>query len=142
MPEDDWNSRIIAEFRANGGQVGGQFEGAPLLLLTTTGAKTGRRHTVPVMYLPYGDRMVIFASKGGAATNPDWYRNLRAAGRATVEVGDKTFEATAREETGESRDQLYAEQVRRYPGFGDYQRNTKRTIPVVTLRLASASPGE
>ena len=142
MPDEDWNSRIITEFRTNGGKVGGPFEGAPILLLTTTGARSGKRHTVPVMYLPYGDRMVIFASKAGADTNPDWYHNLRTAGRATVEVGEKSFEATASEETGEFRDQLYAEQVRRYPGFGDYERKTKRKIPVVTLRLAGPSLGE
>jgi deazaflavin-dependent oxidoreductase (nitroreductase family) len=137
---DDWNTRIIEEFRANEGKVGGQFEGAPLLLLTTTGARTGRPHTVPLMYLPYGDRLVVFASKAGADTNPDWYHNVVAHPMATVEVRHKIYQATVTEETGEFRDQLFAEQVRRYPGFADYQRKTTRKIPVVSLRMAGQRP--
>ena len=92
---NDWNTRIIEEFRANDGRVGGQFAGAPVLLLTTTGAKTGRRYTNPVMYLPDGDRVVVFASKGGAPTNPDWYHNLVAHPRVTVELGTEQYEADA-----------------------------------------------
>lgn len=137
---NDWNTKIIEEFRANGGKVGGQFEGAPLLLITTTGAKTGKRHTVPVMYLPYGDRMVIFASKAGAPTHPDWYHNLMAHPMATVEVGKKMFEATATVETGTERDRFFKQQVGLYPGFADYQKQTTRQIPVVSLRMAGQKP--
>ena len=88
---NDWNSKIIEEFRANGGKVGGPFEGAPLLLLTTTGAKSGQRRTSPLMYMPDNNRMIIFASKAGAPTNPDWYHNLVAHPEATIEVGTETF---------------------------------------------------
>jgi deazaflavin-dependent oxidoreductase (nitroreductase family) len=91
----DWNKQIIEEFRRNGGKVGGSFEGAPLLLLTTTGARSGMARTTPVMYLPDGDRMIVFASKAGASTNPDWYHNLVVHPKATVEVGSETFEAMA-----------------------------------------------
>src|SRR5690348_14317356 len=104
----DWNNQIITEFRANEGKVGGPFKGAPLLLLTTTGAKSGQPRTSPLMYLPDGERMLIFASKGGAPTNPDWYHNLMAHPQATVEVGTETFNVTATPVTGEERDRLYA----------------------------------
>ena len=130
----DWNRRIIEEFRSNGGKVGGQFEGAPLLLLTTTGAKSGITRTTPVMYLPDGERMLIFASKAGAPTNPGWYYNLIANPKATVEVGTKTFEVTATEVTGEERDQLYARQASLYPGFAEYEAKTSRKIPVIALQ--------
>jgi len=130
----DWNRQVIDEFHANGGKVGGPFEGAPLLLLTTTGAKSGKKFTTPLMYMPDGDRMLIFASKGGAPTNPDWYHNLVAHPEATVEVGTETFDVTATVVTGEERDRLYAEQARRYPGFAEYQEKTTRRIPVVALK--------
>jgi deazaflavin-dependent oxidoreductase (nitroreductase family) len=130
---NDWNQAIIAEFRANGGKVGGQFEGAPLLLLTTTGAKSGRRRTTPLMYNTDGDRLLVFASKGGAPTNPDWYHNVRANPTVTVELGTDTFDATAVVVTGEERDRLYAHHAEQYPGFAEYQANTTRTIPVVAL---------
>jgi len=133
---NDWNTKIIEEFRANGGQVGGQFAGAPLLLLTTTGAKTGHKHTTPVMYLREDDRLVVFASKAGAPTNPDWYTNLVANGRATVEVGTETFEVDAEVAAGPERDRLYAIQAGLYPGFAEYQEKTTRVIPVVVLRRA------
>jgi deazaflavin-dependent oxidoreductase (nitroreductase family) len=136
----DWNTKIIEEFRANAGKVGGQFEGAPLLILTTTGAKSGNEHTVPLMYLPYGDRLVVFASKAGADTNPDWYYNIVAYPMARVEVRHKIFAATATIETGEFRDQLFAEQARLYPGFAEYQRKTSRKIPAVSLRMAGQRP--
>jgi deazaflavin-dependent oxidoreductase (nitroreductase family) len=129
----DWNTGIINEFRANGGKVGGHFAGAPLLLLTTTGAKTGRQHTTPVMYLQDGERYLVFASKAGAPTNPAWYHNLLAHPTATVEVGTETFPVRATEVKGAERDRLYAEQARRYPGFADYQTKTTRVIPVVAL---------
>jgi deazaflavin-dependent oxidoreductase (nitroreductase family) len=133
---NDWNSKVIAEFRANGGQVGGQFAGAPLLLLHHQGRRTGRDYVSPVMYLPgENGRIYVFASKGGAPTNPDWYRNLTAAGRATVEVGTDTYPASVAELAGAERDRIFAEQARRYPGFADYAEKTKgvRTIPVLAL---------
>ena len=130
---NDWNAKIIAEFRANGGKVGGQFEGAPLLLLTTTGAKSGLARTSPMMYLPDGDRLVVFASKAGAPTNPDWYHNLVANPSATVEVGSETFEVEAQVTTGAERDALYARQADLYPGFAEYEAKTDRVIPVVAL---------
>ncbi|HEX8629002.1 MAG TPA: nitroreductase/quinone reductase family protein [Catenuloplanes sp.] len=133
---EDWNSRIIAEFRANGGKVGGQFEGAPLALVHHTGRRSGREFVAPVMFRPDGDgRMFIFASKGGAPTNPDWYYNLTAAGSGTVEVGTETFPVTVTELTGAERDRVFAEQVRDYPGFGDYAERVKdvRVIPVLAL---------
>jgi deazaflavin-dependent oxidoreductase (nitroreductase family) len=130
---NDWNSKIIEEFRSNKGQVGGQFQGAPLLLLTTRGRKSGVTRTNPMMYLADGDRLMVFASKAGAPTHPDWYLNLLANPEVTVEVGTKSFTATATELTGEERDRIYAEQARRYPGFAEYQTKTDRVIPVVKL---------
>jgi deazaflavin-dependent oxidoreductase (nitroreductase family) len=130
----DWNSQIIKEFRANGGKVGGPFEGAPLLLLTSTGARSGQHHTAPVMYLPDGNRLVIFASKAGAPTNPDWYHNLVAHPEATVEVGTETIDVTAIVTTGEERDRLYTRQAKLYPGFAEYQAKTTRKIPVIALQ--------
>jgi deazaflavin-dependent oxidoreductase (nitroreductase family) len=130
---NDWNSKIIAEFRANAGKVGGQFEGAPLLLLTTHGRKSGAERTNPMMYLADGDRLLVFASKAGAPTHPDWYLNLRAHPQVTVEVGTSTFQATAVPLAGEDRDKMFAEQARRYPGFAEYQAKTDRVIPVVEL---------
>ncbi len=130
---NDWNSHTIEEFRANGGKVGGVWEGRPLLLLTTTGAKSGKRHTTPTMYLRDGDRLLVFASKGGAPTHPDWYHNLRKHPQVTVEVGDETYETTATVLTGEERDRLYARQAALYPQFADYQKKTTRKIPVIAL---------
>lgn len=130
----DWNAKIIEEFRVNHGRVGGQFAGAPLLLLTSTGAKSGRRHTTPVMYLPDGDRLIVFASKGGAPTNPDWYHNLVAHPRATVEVRDESFDVDAVAIAGGERNRIYARQAELYPGFADYQAKTARTIPVIALK--------
>jgi deazaflavin-dependent oxidoreductase (nitroreductase family) len=129
----DWNRAIIDEFRANGGKVGGPFEGAPLLLLTTTGAKTGRRLTVPVMYNTDGQRLLIFASKAGAPTHPAWYHNLVANPRVTLEVGTETFDAIATVVQGEERDRLFARHAAQYPGFAEYQAKTTRTIPVIAL---------
>jgi len=129
----DWNSQIIEEFHANGGKVGGMFEGAPLLLLTTTGAKSGQQRISPLAYLADGERIFIFASKAGAPTNPDWYYNLVAHPQVTVEIGTEQFEATAVVIEGEARDQIYATQVQHMPGFGDYAKKTTRLIPVVEL---------
>ncbi len=130
---NDWNRQIIEEFHANEGKVGGPFKGASLLLLTTTGAKSGQQRTTPLVYLPDGRRMVIFASKAGAPTNPDWYHNLVAHPEVTVEAGTETFEATATIVTGEERDRLYAIQAERSPNFGEYQAKTGRKIPVIAL---------
>ncbi|GER89470.1 hypothetical protein KDW_36320 [Dictyobacter vulcani] len=130
---NDWNQQIINEFRANGGKVGGPFEGAYMLLLTSTGAKSGQPRTTPLVYLPDGERMVIFASKAGAPTNPDWYHNLIANPEATVEVGTETLKVKATEATGEERNNLYARQVSIAPGFGEYQQKTTRQIPVIVL---------
>lgn len=134
---NDWNQAVIAEFRANGGKVGGPFEGAPLLLLTTTGAKTGRRLTSPLMYNTDGDRLLVFASKGGAPTNPAWYHNLVANPVATVDLGTQTFDVTATVLHGEERDRLFAHHAAQYPGFATYQANTTRTIPVIALERVS-----
>ena len=133
----DWNNNIIAEFRANEGRVGGPFKGAPMLLLHHTGAKSGKERVNPLMYLADGDRLLIFASKGGAPANPDWFHNLRANPPATVEVGTDKFAVEAEELTGEERDRLYAKQASLYPPFGDYQAKAGRTIPVVALKRKS-----
>ena len=130
---NDWNRQTIEEFRANGGKVGGFWEGKPLLLITTTGAKSGQRHTNPTMYLREGDRLLVFASKSGAPTHPAWYHNLVAYPQVTVEVGSETYEATATILTGDERDRLYARQAELYPQFGEYQANTTRKIPVIAL---------
>ncbi|GAA1802171.1 nitroreductase family deazaflavin-dependent oxidoreductase [Planosporangium flavigriseum] len=137
MPDaNDWNSKIIAEFRENEGRVGGQFEGAPLVLVHHKGKRSGRDYVSPMMYLPgEGDRIYVFASKAGAPTNPDWYYNLTAAGRATVEVGTDTYPVTVTDLAGEERARVFAEQARRYPGFVEYEEKTKgvRLIPVLAL---------
>jgi deazaflavin-dependent oxidoreductase (nitroreductase family) len=137
----DWNAGTIAEFRENEGKVGGTFEGAPMLLVHHRGRKSGREYVTPTMYLPHEtdpDIIYIFATKGGAPTNPDWYANLIAAGDATVERGTETYQVTVQQLTGDDRDRIYAEQARRYPGFADYERQTTgiRTIPVLELRRA------
>jgi len=130
---NDRNSGIIEEFHTNGGKVGGPFKGRTLLLLTATGAKSGQRRTTPLVYLADGDRLLVFASKGGAPTNPDWYHNLVAHPEATVEVGTETFDVTAAVITGEERDRLYAKQAQLVPWFADYEKKTTRKIPVVAL---------
>ena len=138
MPDaNNWNATIIAEFRANAGAVGGQFAGAPMLLLTTTGRRTGERRTSPMMYLDDGaGRWLVFASKAGADTHPDWYLNLEADPQVCVEIGERTVEAAAQILQGAERDRWYAEQASRYPGFAEYQRKTSRVIPVVALTPA------
>src|SRR5436305_14333261 len=130
----NWNQATIDEFRANGGQVGGMWAGRPLLLLTTTGAKTGRRLTSPLMYNTDGDRLLIFASKAGAPTNPAWYHNLVANPRVTLEVGSETFDATATVLHGEERDRLFQRHADQFPGFAEYQANTTRTRPDIALQ--------
>lgn len=133
----DFNEQVIAEFRANHGKVGGPFEGAPLLLLHTTGAKSGKQRVSPLMYLQDGDNYVIFASKAGSDTNPAWYHNLKANPGATIEVGDDTISVAAEEVTGDARDALYRKQADLYAGFADYERKTTRIIPVVVLSASS-----
>ncbi|PRZ44411.1 deazaflavin-dependent oxidoreductase (nitroreductase family) [Antricoccus suffuscus] len=134
----DFNSQIVDEFRANGGNVGGPFEGAPMVLVHHEGRKSGASYVSPMMYLPAddADAIYVFASKAGAPTNPDWYFNLTAAGQATVEVGTDTFKVDVEELKGATRDEVYAEQARRFPGFAGYEDKVKgvRTIPVLKLR--------
>jgi deazaflavin-dependent oxidoreductase (nitroreductase family) len=130
----DWNSGVIEEFRANDGKVGGPFEGAPLLLLHTTGAKSGEHRISPLMYLADGDRYVVFASKGGHDFHPHWMLNIEANPAVELEVGTERF--TARAEVlreGPERNTLYAEQVTRFPQFGTYEEKAARTIPVVVI---------
>lgn len=133
IARDDWNAKVIAEFRANEGRVGGQFEGAPVLLLHTTGARTGQDRVNPMMYLDLDGRLFVFASKAGAPTNPDWYHNLVANPAVRVELGTETFDARAVPLEGEERTRVFDEQASRYPGFREYQEKTDRTIPVVEL---------
>jgi len=134
---DDWNKKVIEEFRANAGKVGGQFAGAPLLLLHTTGAKSGKARINPMMYLADGEDHVVFASKAGAPTNPDWYHNLVANPRASIEVGEQTLNVVARVAEGETRERLWSHQKELYPGFADYEAKTTRQIPVVILETES-----
>ncbi|MFI6921284.1 nitroreductase/quinone reductase family protein [Nonomuraea spiralis] len=137
----DFNKQVIEEFRANNGQVGGPFEGARLLLLTTTGARSGRPHTVPLGYLPDGgERMLVIASAGGAPHDPHWYRNLRADPRATVESGVFVFDVEAEILEGAERDAAFARAVESDPGWADYQARTARTIPVVALKVEPGPP--
>ncbi|OBJ71660.1 nitroreductase family deazaflavin-dependent oxidoreductase [Mycobacterium sp. 1274756.6] len=136
-----FNERNIAEFRRRGGELGGPFEGAPVLLLTTTGAKSGQPRTSPMMYLPDGDRLIVFASNEGKDTHPAWYHNLRAHASATVEVGTETYPVDATEITGDEHDRLYDIQAERYPGFAAYRERTDRVIPVIALTRADATSG-
>ena len=134
MPEvNDFNQKIIDEFRSKAGRLGGPFEGAPMLLLHTTGARTGAERVNPMMYLDLDGRRFVFASKAGAPSNPAWYHNLVANPSVSVEVGSETYSATARPVEGDERDRIYSEQARRYPGFAEYQEKTDRVIPVVEL---------
>lgn len=128
-----WNAGIISEFRANGGKVGGQFEGAPLLLLHTTGARSGTVRINPLAYSHDGERMVVIASKAGAPSNPDWYYNVLANPTVTVEVGTEQFQARAIVPEEPERTRLFDQMAAQMPGFAEYQRNTTRTIPVVVL---------
>jgi deazaflavin-dependent oxidoreductase (nitroreductase family) len=129
-----FNKSIIDEFRSNGGKVGGPFEGATLLLLTTTGAKSGQPRLAPLAYLTIDGKMIIIGSKAGADTNPDWVHNLRANPRAHVEVGTEAYDVTARELSPEERDEMYPKVVELAPGFGDYQSKTIRVIPLFELQ--------
>jgi deazaflavin-dependent oxidoreductase (nitroreductase family) len=132
----DWNSKIIEEFRANRGNVGGPFEGASLLLLHTMGARTGQARVTPVMYRPVPGGYAVFASKAGAPTNPDWYHNLLAHPDVAAEIGTETMRLHARVAEGAERDQIWEAHKEANPGFADYERKTTRKIPVVILEPA------
>jgi deazaflavin-dependent oxidoreductase (nitroreductase family) len=134
---DDWNRKIIEEFRANEGRVGGQFEGAPVLLLHTMGARSGLERVNPMMYLDLDGDRYVFASKAGADTHPDWFHNLSAHPEVTVEVGTETYRAEATALPEPERSRVYAEQARRFPGFAEYEAKTTRVIPVVKLVRAA-----
>jgi deazaflavin-dependent oxidoreductase (nitroreductase family) len=129
----DFNQTIIEEFRTKGGKVGGGFEGAPLLLLHSRGARTGRERVNPIMYQAVDDDFAVFASKGGAASNPDWYRNLVANPDASVEIGTETITVRARVLDDAEREPIWSTQKERYPGFAEYEQKTSRQIPVVLL---------
>ena len=133
---NDFNRTVIEEFRTNGGKVGGQFAGAPMILVTHKGAKSGKEYTTPLVYSTDGDRYVIIASKGGAPDDPQWFRNLVANPDATIEVGDERFAAKAHVAEGDERERLYRAQAALMPNFDEYAKNTTRQIPVVVLARA------
>jgi len=135
----DFNAQIIDEFRANNGRVGGMFEGSPLLLLHHTGARSGTDRVNPLAYLGDDGRYVIFASKGGAPTNPDWYYNLKAHPDVTIEVGTETIGVTVSQAAGEERDRLFRAQAERVPQFAEYEEKAGRVIPVMILTPTGAS---
>ncbi len=129
----DYNTAVIEEFRANEGRVGGHWEGRDLLLLTTTGRRSGRKHTTPMVFTRDGDRLLVYASKAGAPEHPDWYLNLVAEPQVTVEVGSERYRATAVPLEGEERDRRFTEQAERNSVFAEYAAKTDRVIPVVAL---------
>jgi deazaflavin-dependent oxidoreductase (nitroreductase family) len=133
-PVHDWNQKNIEEFRANQGKVGGQFEGAPMLLLHHKGRKSGQQRVNPLVYHTDGDRYLIFGSMGGSSEHPQWYRNIKANPDVSLEVGTEQFDATAEEVTGPDRDRLYEENAKLRPAFADYQNRTTRKIPVIALK--------
>lgn len=130
---NNWNKKVIEEFRANEGRVGGNFEGKTLLLLHTKGAKSQQERINPVACIKDGDRLAVIASKGGAPTHPDWYFNIVANPQVTVEVGAENFQAFASVAEEPERTRLYNQMVEVMPGFDDYRRNTTRVIPVIVL---------
>jgi deazaflavin-dependent oxidoreductase (nitroreductase family) len=134
---NDWNASIIREFRANAGKLGGSFAGAPVLLLHTTGAKTGEERVHPMMYRRVGDNFAVFASKAGAPTNPDWYHNLVANPAVRAEIGTQILDLTARVTDSAEREPIWAAQKADYPGFAEYEQKTSRQIPVVILEPAA-----
>lgn len=136
MSMADFNNQVITEFRDNDGSVGGMFEGTPLLLLHHVGARSGAARIAPLVYLPDGDRYVIFASKAGAPENPGWYHNVLAHPRTEIEVGKAQVPVIASEAHGDERERLYAAQVAAQPQFGEYQQKTNRQIPVIVLTPA------
>jgi deazaflavin-dependent oxidoreductase (nitroreductase family) len=135
---NDFNQQIIEDFRAHEGRVGGPFEGAPMVLVHHIGRRSGTERVTPLVYLPdeeHPGSIYIFASKAGAPDHPDWYHNLVTAGTTTVEVGTETYQVRVEELTGAERDRIYAAQVERMPGFGEYAEKTAgvRVIPVLRL---------
>jgi deazaflavin-dependent oxidoreductase (nitroreductase family) len=130
---DEYNRRLIEDFRAHGGKVSGDFERTPMLLLTSTGARSGQRHTTPMGYMPDDDRLIVFAANGGAPKNPDWYHNLVAQPHVTVEVGTETFAALAVVTQGAEREQLWIRGVAMFPFLAKHQAKTPRQIPVIAL---------
>ncbi len=144
-PMAEFNKKVIDEFRSNGGNLSRQFAegvgekllaGAPMIIVTHTGAKSGRTYTSPLVYSKDGNRYVIFASKAGAPENPSWYHNLLAHPEVTVEIGSEKFKAKAKEVKGEERDRLFNAQAKMMPRFSEYQKNTSRKIPVIVLERA------
>jgi deazaflavin-dependent oxidoreductase (nitroreductase family) len=133
----DWNTKVIEEFRANGGKVGGVFENMRLLLLHTTGAKSGQQRVNPVATMTEGDHQVIIASKGGADSHPDWYHNLVVTPAVKVEYGEDTYLARAIVLEEPIRTELYAKMAALYPVFAEYERKTERVIPVIALERTS-----
>jgi deazaflavin-dependent oxidoreductase (nitroreductase family) len=134
----DFNAQVIEEFHANEGRVGGMFESMPLLLLHHTGAKSGKSRINPLAYQSDGGRYVVFASKGGAPTHPDWYHNLKAQPHVKIEVGTDTLDVVASEASGEERERLYRTQAERMPQFAEYEQKAERVIPVMVLTPAEA----
>jgi deazaflavin-dependent oxidoreductase (nitroreductase family) len=135
---DDFNAKVIDEFRANGGVVGGMFEGMPIALVHHKGAKTGTSRVNPLAYRRSGDSYVVFASKGGAPSNPDWYYNLMAHPETSIEVGTETIAVLASEATGEERERLFNEQAADHPQFAEYAKTAGRVIPVIVLTPTGA----
>jgi deazaflavin-dependent oxidoreductase (nitroreductase family) len=132
--EKDWNAEVIAEFRANNGQVAAPYpDPPPLLLIHTIGAKSGKEHIVPMRAMPVGDTFYVFASAHGSARNPDWYHNIVANPDITIEIGVETLNVRATEVFGEERDSMFARQAGRFPTFAEYERTLPRTIPVIRL---------
>ncbi len=128
-----FNLKVIDEFRANGGRVGKPFEGMPMVLLTVTGAKSGKTYTTPLVYSKDGNRFVIIASMAGAPNNPDWYHNIKANPTVTLEIGTERFQAKATVTSGEERERLFNAQAAIMPVFNDYRKKTTRQIPVIAL---------
>lgn len=134
MPDmNEFNQQVITEFRENEGRVGGMFEGAPMVLVHHVGARSGVARVAPLVYLADGDRLFVFASKGGADEHPSWYHNLVANPKTRIEVGIETFEVVAKVITGAERDEIYTKQATVAPQFAEYQQKTTRIIPVVEL---------
>ena len=133
---DEWNRKNIEEFRANGGVVGGDLAGMPILLLHHTGAKSGTERVNPLVYQQVGDAVAVFASKGGAPTNPDWFHNLVAHPTVSIEIGTESYPVTARVADGEERERIWEAQKAAIPVFAQYELMTRRVIPVLLLERA------
>ncbi len=132
------NKNVITEFRENDGKVGGMFEGSAMILVHHVGAKSGTERITPLVYLADGERLFVFASKGGAPDHPAWYHNLLANPKTTVEIGNETFQVTAKDITGPEHDEIYAKQAAVAPQFAEYQRKTSRVIPVIEFERTTA----